>query len=183
MVFPAKSGSTDWISLASKGFTNTINFIHLLKRQHNCTKKYESENVTNQQHKTLIRYLAQSAQWRHNDYVFRSWNYLQKFTFYNTNVIIFSRKEHSLLLLLLPSPPSPLPLIAINTKNVDDDNEDEEVEGKKKRKKEELKKRRRTVYIVHQLWALNRWLSVSEHFSWNLSCGIEIQRSHSSDFR
>jgi len=38
----------------------THNFIHLLKRQHNYTQK--SENLTNQQHKTLKRYLAQSAQ-------------------------------------------------------------------------------------------------------------------------
>ena len=29
------------------------NFIHLLKRQHNYTPKNESENLTNQQHKTL----------------------------------------------------------------------------------------------------------------------------------
>ena len=43
----------------------THNFIHLLKRQHNYMQKNESENLTNQQHKTLKRYLAQSAQWRH----------------------------------------------------------------------------------------------------------------------
>jgi len=28
-------------------------------------QKNESENLTNQQHKTLKRYLAQSTQWRH----------------------------------------------------------------------------------------------------------------------
>jgi len=31
----------------------THNFIHLLKRQHSYTQKNESENLTNQQHKTL----------------------------------------------------------------------------------------------------------------------------------
>jgi len=44
-------------------FPLSHNFIHLLKRQHNNTQK--NENLTNQQHKTLKRYLAQSAQWRH----------------------------------------------------------------------------------------------------------------------
>ena len=44
---------------------HTHNFINLLKRQHNYTQKNESENLTNQRHKTLKRYLAQSAQWRH----------------------------------------------------------------------------------------------------------------------
>jgi len=48
---------------ARRRFSN--NFIHLLKRQHNYTQKNESENLTNQQHKTLKRYLAQSTQWRH----------------------------------------------------------------------------------------------------------------------
>ena len=41
------------------------NFIHLLKRQHNYAQKNETENLTNQQHKTLKRYFAQSTQWRH----------------------------------------------------------------------------------------------------------------------
>jgi len=45
--------------------THTHNFIHLLKRQHNYTTKNKTENLTNQQHKILKRYLAQSAQWRH----------------------------------------------------------------------------------------------------------------------
>jgi len=40
----------------------THNFNHLLKRQHSYTQKNESENLTTQQHKTLKRYLAQSAQ-------------------------------------------------------------------------------------------------------------------------
>ena len=42
--------------------THTHNFIHLLKRQHNYMQTNESENLTNQQHKTLKRYLAQSTQ-------------------------------------------------------------------------------------------------------------------------
>jgi len=63
---------------------HTHNFIHLLKKQHNYTQKHESENVTNQQHKTLKRYLAQSAQWRHY-YVLRSRKFLQKFTFSSVN--------------------------------------------------------------------------------------------------
>ena len=45
-----------------KFYTHTHNFIHLLKRQHNYTQKNESENLTNQQHETLKRYLAQSTQ-------------------------------------------------------------------------------------------------------------------------
>ena len=45
--------------------TKTHNFINLLKRQHNYTQKNESENLTNQQHKTLKRYLTQLTQWRH----------------------------------------------------------------------------------------------------------------------
>jgi len=65
--------------LSSKNFWPSHNFIHLLKRQHNYTQKNESENLTNQQHKTLKRYLPQSTQWRH--IVFRSRKFLQKSTF------------------------------------------------------------------------------------------------------
>jgi len=43
------------------GTLTSHNFIHLLKRQHN----NESENLTNQQHETLKRYLAQSTQRGH----------------------------------------------------------------------------------------------------------------------
>ena len=35
------------------------------ERHHNYTQKNESENLTNEQHKTLKRYLVQSAQCRH----------------------------------------------------------------------------------------------------------------------
>ena len=58
---------------------NTHNFINLLKRQHNYTQKNESKNLTNQQHKTLKRYLAQSTMTTY--YVLRSRKFLQKFTF------------------------------------------------------------------------------------------------------
>ena len=60
--------------------THTHNFIHLLKRQHNYTQKNESENLTNQQHKTLKCYLTQLTQWRHIMFS-EAENFLQKFTF------------------------------------------------------------------------------------------------------
>jgi len=47
---------------APRAWNHTHNFSHLLKRQHSYTQKNESENLTNQQHETLKRYLAQSAQ-------------------------------------------------------------------------------------------------------------------------
>jgi len=49
-------------TLATHSYTT---FIHLLKRQHNYTQKNESKNLTNQQHETLKRYLAQLTQWHH----------------------------------------------------------------------------------------------------------------------
>jgi len=58
-----------------KIFTN--NFIHLLKRQHNYTQKTENENLTNQQHKTLLAAINTMTTY----YVFRSRKFLQKFIF------------------------------------------------------------------------------------------------------
>jgi len=53
------------IETAKHTHTHTHNFIQLLKRQHNYTQNNKSENLTNQQYKTLKRHLMQSAQWRH----------------------------------------------------------------------------------------------------------------------
>ena len=51
--------------MLSHTHTHTHNFIHLWEKAAQLYAKNESENLTNQQHKTLKRYLAQSAQWRH----------------------------------------------------------------------------------------------------------------------
>ena len=48
--------------MLSHTHTHTHNFIHLWEKAAQLYAKNESENLTNQQHKTLKRYLAQSAQ-------------------------------------------------------------------------------------------------------------------------
>ena len=51
----------------------TQHFIYLLKRQHNYTQKNENENLTNQQHKTLKRYLAH-LHYLQKSHLFHFWN-------------------------------------------------------------------------------------------------------------
>ena len=59
-------------------YTHTTLFTFWKKAAHIYSKKLQW--ITNQQHKTLKRYLVQSAQWRHY-YVFRRRKFLQKSTF------------------------------------------------------------------------------------------------------